>query len=169
MFKRKHRKEGPVKVYMKDIREMSKNSSQEIDLYQVTGVAPTYTFPHNDEVCGRQTWSNVFMTWWVIRSMPFRVNYGHIFGNDEFSEEDMLAVNQMWLLEEAELYKKWIDNLYPEEETKITKIEYPYKPHNAYRINFDGVKGSLWSAHPFWHYAWRVCYYIDTTNCKKLN
>lgn len=157
------RKKVPKKkyIYLKDIKGL--NQDKKIDLYSVTGLAPIYTFPHT-----RQSWGNVFMTWWVLRPVPFRVNYEHIFG-EEYTEQNMTAVNQLWLLEEAELYKKWIDGIYPEEETKITKLEYPYKPHESYELDFDGVKGSLWSAHPFWHYAFRVCYYMDTTHNKKLN
>jgi len=148
---------------LSDLKKLSSNSDQLIDLYRVTGVAPTYTFPQ-----GRQTWGNVTMNWWPLREMPFRVNYEHILGK-RYTEDDMLAVNQLWLLEEAEIYKKWIDGIYPEEETVITKVVYPAKDLVSHRMDFDGVKGSLWSAHPFWHYAFRVCYYINTTNCKKLN
>ena len=170
MFKRKRQKNqgNRVYVFLKDLKALSPSNNQFIDLYKVTGVAPTYTFNTSSKLSGRQTWGNVTMNWWILRNFPFRINYEHILG-DEYTENNMIAVNQLWLLKEAELYKEWIDDIYPEENTVITKVKYPAKDLRIHAMDFDGVKGSLWNAHPFWHYAIRVCYYVDTTDCKKLN
>ena len=166
MSKRKHRKISPFSS--RDFKKLEDgNQGIRIDLYKVTGIAPTYTFPH-DTLCGRRTWKNVIMNWWILRDMPFRVDYKYIFG-DNCSDKDIVAANQSFLFKEAELYKDWLDGLYPEENTEITKIKYPAIDLPAYAIDFDGEKGSLWSVHPLWHYAWRICYYIDTRNCEKLN
>jgi hypothetical protein len=149
------------------VQEASKESDQVIDLYRVEGIAPTYTFPHGK----RQCWGKVHLHWWPVRAIPFRVNYGTILGKEGFTMDEVAAVNQMWVLGEAELYKRWIDDIYPEENTKIIKVEYPATDLKSFPIDWDAenCEGSLWSAHAFWHYAFRVCYYIDTKNNKKLN
>lgn len=163
MFKNKHPKTDYIKISLADLRRYSRKSDQCIELYQVVGIAPTYTYPAT-----RKTYGKVTMNWWVYKSVPFRVNYENILGK-KYSDGDMIAVNQLFLLEEAKLFKKWIDDLYPEENTKIIKVEYPAKKLRCHTLGFDGVKGSLWNGHPFWHYAMQICYYIDLTKCKKLN
>lgn len=152
------------------LREHSPQCDQIVDLYRVEGIASTYTFPH--EVNGKiQCWGKVHLHWWPSRYMPLRINYEKVFGGTEYTVDEMCAVNQLWILDEAEIYKRWIDDIYPEEETKIIKMEFPLKGLESYPTdwNTETMEGSLWSAHPFWHYSWQVCYYIDTTNNKKLN
>lgn len=149
------------------VKEASIDSDQLVDLYKVEGIAPTYTFPKEK----RQCWGKVHLHWWPTKSLPYRINYGKVFGREDFTMDEIAAVNQLWMLEEAEIYKKWIDKIYPEEETKIIKVEYPATDLKSFPTTFDNENGvgSLWSAHKFWHYAFQVCYYIDTTNNKKLN
>ncbi|KKL60158.1 hypothetical protein LCGC14_2208110 [marine sediment metagenome] len=152
------------------VKEAGARCAQIVDLYKVEGVAPTYTFPH--DIDGkRQCWGQVKLHWWPTRKIPYRINYNKVFGTQDYTMDELCAVNQLWILEEAEIYKKWIDGIYPEENTVITKVEYPAKGLKSYPTDWDinNGEGSLWSAHAFWHFSWQVCYYIDTRNNKKLN
>ena len=85
------------------------------DLYAVKGVAPTYT---NRGIGG--VFYDLTMNWWVYRRQAFKMDYGLAFDGN-FSALNIIALNQRFLLEEAEMFKNWIDNVYPEEKTELVK------------------------------------------------
>lgn len=136
------------------------------DLYRVRGVAPTYTNPLLGGV-----FENLTMNWWVFRRHMMAVDYETILGKEfDYYENrtELVAINQLFLLREAEMFKEWIDNIYPEENTEIIKVEYPIvdpSPYIAY-WNKDLNVGSFWSIPHDWLYDLAVCYFIDINNVK---
>jgi hypothetical protein len=135
-----------------------------IDLYRVRGLAPTYTNPKRGG-----TYENVVMNWWVWRQDFFHVAYDVMFGTKEYNWVQVLALTQMFLLPEAEMFKKWIDNLYPEENTTIIKAEQPF-PNDIVpiQVGWTGKKGSCRCKPYNYHFDLDVWYYIDLTDCKLL-
>jgi hypothetical protein len=129
-------------------------------LYRVWGLAPSYT---NGLIGG--TFHGLKMNWWVYRTLAMRIDYSDVLGqdNNSFAVKDLMAVNQCFLLEEAELFKGWIDKVFPEEKTRIEKIEKPIKNIEMYPLdwNEEEKRGSYWSAHTDWNYDLKICYYID--------
>jgi hypothetical protein len=134
------------------------------DLYKVYGLAPTYT---NPRLGGK--FANVTMNWWVWRQRFFFFDYNKIFGGEEYGWPQVLAVSQMFLLREAQMFKEWIDGLYPEENTTIVKVEYPF-PNDItpYPIEWKDNCGSLQSKPYNYHYDLDIWYFIDVTNCKVI-
>ncbi|MHA2086422.1 MAG: hypothetical protein ACXABD_21975 [Candidatus Thorarchaeota archaeon] len=136
------------------------------ELYRVKGVAPTYT---NHLIGG--VFENLTMNWWVFRRKIMPLDYETVLGRKYDYEEDrgaLIAANQLFLLREAEMFKEWIDEVYPEENTEIIKVDYPITdviPYIAY-WNVDAKAGSFWSQPHDWLYDLAVCYYIDTNNVK---
>jgi hypothetical protein len=133
-----------------------------VDLYRVKGVAPTYT---NGLIGG--VFENLTMNWWVFRRATLRIDYDVLF-NEPYDFSNIVAVSQCFLLEEAEMFKNWIDGIYPEEETEIIKVEQPMGAIEPYPLDYDmeNKRGSFWSNPAEWLYDLAVCYYIDTNNVK---
>ena len=132
------------------------------DLYRVRGVAPTYT---NRGIGG--VFYDLTMNWWVYRKQAFKLDYKIVFDRD-FDYFDIIALNQLFLLEEAEMFKNWIDGVYPEEKTEIIKVDFPLGNTKPYPFSWDEEKkqGSFWSNPADWNYDLAVCYYIDINNVK---
>ncbi|GAI87752.1 unnamed protein product [marine sediment metagenome] len=141
------------------------NNSTRIDLYRVDGLAPTY-YPG---LPGRGKFENVTMTWWVYRTRGFKIDYSYMLGGSK-KVGGTRAINQLFLLREAEIFKEWIDDIFPEENTTITQVEIPLKEIVTYPMNFDKtiMQGSFWSDHEDWQYDLKVCYYIDLSKCKEI-
>jgi hypothetical protein len=134
------------------------------ELYRVYGVAPTYTNP----ILGG-TFENVVMNWWVWRQRFFFIDYRVVFGGKDYGWLQVLAVAQMFLLREAQMFKEWIDNLYPEENTTIIKIEYPF-PNDVtpFPVEWKNQCGSRESKPYNYHYDLDVWYFIDISKCKLI-
>jgi hypothetical protein len=134
------------------------------DLYRVYGLAPTYTNPRRGGM-----FENVTMNWWVLRQRFFYADYKIMFSTSGYSWPQVSAVSQMFLLREAEMFKEWIDNLYPEENTTIIKVELPY-PNDItpFPMEWKGRRGSCCCRPYNYHYDLNVWYFIDLTNCKLL-
>ena len=132
------------------------------DLFMVRGVAPTYT---NKLIGG--VFYDLTMNWWVYRRNAFKIDYGALIG-DPFSFLDLVAVNQFFLKEEAEIFKNWIDGVYPEEKTEMIRVDFPIGHREPYPFSWNKKKkqGSFWSNPADWNYDLAVCYYIDTNNVK---
>ena len=131
-------------------------------LYRVRGLAPTYT---NNLIGG--VFENLVMNWWVYRRTAFAIDYNLVF-NEQYDYDNIRAVSQMFLLKEAEMFKDWIDGVYPEENTEIIKVKQPMKAIKPYPYDYNEETkcGSFWSVPDNWHYDLAVCYYIDTNNVK---
>jgi len=84
------------------------------------------------------------------------------------SYEDMIGISQLFLLREAEMFKEWIDEVFPEENTEMVKVEYPLTDIVTYPFDYNEEEkhGSFWSNHIDWLYDLAVCYYIDINNVK---
>ena len=132
------------------------------DLYKVRGLAPTYT---NDLIGG--VFENLTMNWWVFRRGLLKVNYLAMI-SEPISYDLMIAISQLFLLREAEMFKEWIDAIYPEENTELIKVDYPFKDTTPYPPLWSRKKkcGSFFSNPLDWLYDLTICYYIDTNNVK---
>ncbi|GAI87754.1 unnamed protein product [marine sediment metagenome] len=140
-------------------------TDKRIDLYRVTGLAPTY----DPQAPGIGIFENVTMNWWVPRTIGFKIDYPFML-NGNVENNRMLAINQLFLLREAELFKEWIDGLYPEENTTITQVEVPIKEIACYPADFRfaTLEGSFWCNHIDWQYDLKICSYIDLSKCKEI-
>jgi hypothetical protein len=133
-----------------------------LDLYRVRGIAPTYT---NKSIGG--VFENLTMNWWVYRRRAFAIDYSTAF-TGTYEYKHIKALSQLFLLDEAEMFKRWIDAIYPEENTEILQVGFPIEPFEPYPYDYDEEKkqGSFWSNPPDYDFDLAVCYYIDTNNVK---
>ena len=132
-------------------------------LFTIHGLAPTYYSP---SLGGK--YANVKMHWFRGRTHPLRINYNEVFGREKYKLESVQAVNQMFLAEEAQIFKVWMDAIYPEEETTIYRVVYPIErelpmiPIGQYA---KGEGGSFTSFDYRWTHDWIIRYWVDVTKC----
>ena len=135
-------------------------------LYRVRGVAPAY---RNDGHLGGQ-YADVVMKWYMERRRTLFVNYDEIFGREDYDLVEVDALNECFLLEEAELWTNWINSVYPEENTKIFPLEYPVKKIESFERPIYPLKsGSFHCFDARWYFDLQVKYWVDITECKKLD
>lgn len=132
-------------------------------LYVMRGLAPTYW---NGQLGGK--YKNVTMNWFRDRLHPLRINYTKVFGQENYDFDNVLAVNQLFLGEEAYLFKVWMDDIYPEENTAIYPVMYPITenpgspPHGVW----EDKKGSFHCFDGRWTYDWLISYWVDVSECE---
>jgi len=136
-------------------------------LYMVTGLAPTYYSPH---LGGK--FANVKMNWIRNRTHPLLIDYSIVFGEEPYSLRNVQAVNQLFLAEEAHIFKTWIDAIYPEENTTVYEMSYPittdidFIPESWYVKNEGGV---FLCFEPRWRWDWIITYWVDVRECEKVS
>ena len=136
-------------------------------LYRVEGTAPKY---RNDAYLGGQ-FANVRMHWFMERNRMMSINYPEILGRDDYNVSEIEAVNELFLLGEAALWKEWMDSVYPEENTELIPVEYPMDrpvPYGTLPI-IHGVSGPFYCHDLRWIYDLDVRYWVDVTDCPKID
>ena len=132
-------------------------------LYGMRGLAPTYW---SNQLGGK--YKNVTMNWFRDRLHPLRINYNGVFEREDYDLASVAAVNQLFLGEEAYIFKAWMDNIYPEENTAIYPVKYPIKENLAPPPSgvWEKGKGSFHCFDGRWTYDWVISYWVDVTECE---
>jgi len=136
-------------------------------LYTLHGLAPTY---FSDHLGGK--FANVKMHWTRGRTHPLQLNYNEVFGGKEYTTRNVQAVNQLFLKEEAEIFKTWIDGIYPEENTQIYEISYPLDTDIDYVPAGWAIKetGGAFICFDYrWRWDWIITYWVDVRECEKVS
>lgn len=134
-------------------------------LYTMTGLAPTYW---SWQLGGK--YKNVVMSWFRNRVHPLRINYNKVFGGRSYSADNVQAVNQLFLGEEAYIFKRWMDIIYPEENTMIYQVSFPITtdPLPLPTGVCEDKIGSFLCFDGRWTHDWVIAYWVDVNECEFL-
>jgi len=134
-------------------------------LYMMDGHAPSYTNP----LLGGK-FKDVHMHWTRARVHPLLIDYNEVFGTTDYSMNNVQAVNQLFLREEADMWLTWMNRIYPEENTKMYQVKYPVSTDVKYVplgcITKEG--GAFFAFDVRWTHDWLVTYWCITKDCELL-